>query len=148
VKIRPLVMDEAAQAEIKRVRDYAENHPFSVSRMKLLQEGEIDPPGDDPNYVANIQFGYRCVFTLDQAPLKVDKHATTWLRHLSISVNELDKCPHMVAVNMLMKEFGYRQEICDMSGNPKNAKLAIWIENENDPTMPKAINVVEEYEEI
>lgn len=52
------------------------------------------------------------------------------------------KWPNEHAVDSLMKEFGFRQKVTD-----KNAKLIVWLENENDFTKPQAVNVAERYDE-
>lgn len=146
MKIRLLVLDEKSRIEIKRVRDYAENHPYTISQIRAIQNGVGIIPGNNPNHVCTIPHGYYCAFTLDQAPLK-DGSGITWLRHLSVSVGDGNSCPNPVAVNELMKEFGFRQQVCDFAGKfLKEAKLALWIENEHEPDMPKSINVIESYE--
>lgn len=141
MKIRPLVIDEDAKTLIKKVKAYAENNPYTLSRIKLIAEGKMPPPGDDPNYRCNIQFGYRCVYTLDQGTNR-DNGEPIWVRHLSVAVEESKKWPNEHAVDSLMKEFGFRQKVTD-----KNAKLIVWLENENDFTKPQAVNVAERYDE-
>lgn len=138
MKIRPLVMDANAQAVIKKVMDYAENNPFTKSKLLLIAEGKA--PGDDPNYRCNLNFGYNCVFTLDQATDK-DTQEPIWVRHLSVSVDESNKWPNEQAVSFLMKEFGFRQQL------GPDSKLVVWLENEHDPEKPQAVNVVEKYDE-
>jgi hypothetical protein len=113
--------------------------------LKQIQEGVGVTPGDDPGHTCIIPFEYRCVFTLDQAQ-KRDGSGIIWLRHLSVSVGK-DKWPNQVAVSQLMEEFGFRQKLCDMTGKPLNSKVAVWLENEHDDDMPKAINVVEAYDD-
>lgn len=140
MKIRPLVMDANAQAVIKKVRDYAENNPFTKSKLLLIGEGKAPPPGDDPNYRCNLNFGYSCVFTLDQATDR-DTQEPIWVRHLSVSVDESNKWPNEQAVSFLMKEFGFRQQL------GPDSKLVVWLENEHDPEKPQAVNVVEKYDE-
>jgi hypothetical protein len=144
MRIRPLIMDEDARSEIKRVRDFAEHHPLTASKAKAIMAGTEPPPGDDPRHACNIQVGYRCVYTLDLSQRKDDARTVVWLRHLSISVhdpNDRGAIPHPAAMNLLMEEFGFRQRI----GQPE-AVMSTWLENENDPTMPLAVNVVEEFE--
>ena len=140
MKIRPLMMDEDAQIAIKKVRNYAENNPYTISKLKLVGEGKEPPPGDNPNYRCLLKFGYICVFTLDQAT-KVDTEEVVWVRHLSVAVAESNKWPNEHAVNFLMKEFGFRQQL------GPNSELVVWLENENDPTKPQAVNIVETYDE-
>lgn len=141
MKIRPLVIDEDAKTSIKKVKAYAENNPYTVSRLKLIGEGKMQPPGDDPNYGCNINFGYKCVYTLDQGTDR-DNGEPIWVRHLSVSVEETNKWPNEHAVDLLMKEFGFRQTVTD-----KNAKLIVWLENKDDFTKPQAVNVAERYDE-
>lgn len=87
--MRPLVIDDAARAQIARVLAYAEDNPYVPA----------DPtPSDNPNYVAHLGT-YRCVFTFTNMP-------EACYRHLSVSVPGA-KYPNPAAVFMIAHEFGF-----------------------------------------
>jgi len=145
VKSLPLILNEDTRNEIRRVRSYAENHPHTFSQLKKIQEGIGEIPGDNPNHTCIVPSGYRCVFKIDQA-VKKDGSDAIWLRHLSVSVGK-DVWPNQIAVNELMEEFGFRQKLCDMNGKPLNSKIMVWLENEDDPNLFNAVNILETYDE-
>jgi hypothetical protein len=89
------VLDEFAQAGIKRVLRHA-MAPQHWYRPK--KDARI--PGDDPQFVAHIRDGYRCVFTITQTE-------GTIFRHLTISVPSEDKYPNIVAAFLIAQEFGF-----------------------------------------
>ena len=89
MKLRPLIIDDAAKATAARVLAYAENHPYRSGQPT---------PGDNPNFVA--EFGtYRAVFTFTHADGLI-------YRHLSISVPGT-KFPNPAAAFMIATLFGF-----------------------------------------
>ena len=100
--MRVLIVDDFAKAAVQRVTDFAtlpENW-YRPGRDNLI-------PGDDPRFVAHIQQGYRCVFTITKAP---DGFV---FRHLSISVevdsesNNKNLYPNVAAACALAELFGF-----------------------------------------
>lgn len=92
--MRPLVIDDAARAEVKRVTDFAaspENFFDITKREKII-------PGDHPEYVAHLNT-FRCVFT-------VTKNLEGIYRHLSISVPG-GKYPNVFAAYTIAELFGF-----------------------------------------
>ena len=152
-KMRPLINDEQTKARIAEIINHAENYPLTLSRSQKIMDGELPPPGDDPNHSCIVCYygpgtGYRCVYTVDQATDRRPENfgETIWMRHLSISVDG-GNCPNLHAVNFLMDEFGFEGKVIDSNGEPdKESKILVWVENENDDTIPTAINVMERYE--
>jgi hypothetical protein len=71
MKMRPLIIDDNAKAEVARVRAHAEANPY-----RPVASGNV--PGDDRRFVAHLG-SYRCVFTYTHSDGGV------W-RHLSVSV--------------------------------------------------------------
>jgi hypothetical protein len=107
MKLRPLVIDDIAKAKIKAVVDMAEVHRLSVKDIFDIMGGRRNPPGDDPGFVCVLDFGYRCVYTIEQ------QAAHGWCRHLSVSVMG-GPAPNPAAVFMLMGEFGFVGGFDDM----------------------------------
>lgn len=116
----PLMLDPEVQSRIIEVINYAENNPYTPSKV----EREISP-GDDPEHTCYIPEGYRCVFTID--------FNGAWFRHISISVNQ--ELPPVSAAVQLMKEFGFKKELTECK---------FWVENLGHCL---AINIMEPYDD-
>jgi hypothetical protein len=127
-KNRVLFLGEKEKEAIARLIDFAEKNRLSLEYMKSLMAGDRIPPGDNPDYACHITDGYRIVYTIEQHPL-------FFCRHISISVDDPEKLPSPPAVELIMKEFGFRGGI--------NECLNVWIEE-----IPgvKAINALQKYE--
>jgi hypothetical protein len=130
MKNRPLIIDDFQRKLIKRCVEHAEKNMVTTRQLLRTLSGAIPPVGDDPKFVVEIPFGYRCVFSIEeQTPGR--------MRHLSVSVPVPDHCPNGHAVEALMAEFGFR-------GGIKDA-YCVWLENAPDATH-KAVNVLQLYE--
>jgi hypothetical protein len=90
MKMRPLIIDDHALAEVARVVTHAEAHHYRAGQPA---------PGDNPNFVADLST-YRCVFTFTESDQLL------W-RHLSISVFPSDKYPNPAAAFMIADLFGF-----------------------------------------
>jgi len=103
--MRPLVIDKEAKANIAKVIQHAENNKyprsFMIARMK---SGEI--PGDLGPFTCHIQFGFRCVYTVEEQPFG-------WCHHLSVSIDAPGKVPNVQAIEFLMKEFGISRPLSE-----------------------------------
>lgn len=129
--MRALVIDEAAKVEITRVVKHASD--FKINSQKL-KNPEFQPIGDDPDFCCHLNDGYRVVFSIEQLD-------GLWYRHLSVSVNSRTMLPSQAAVEMIMKEFGFR----DVNG--KSDVLScdnVWIE---DKIVPMAVNLLQQIEQ-
>jgi hypothetical protein len=87
--MRALIMDDAAKAEVARVKAHAEAHHYYPGRAT---------PGDDPKFVARLS-SYRAVFTYTHADGMV-------YRDLSVSVPS-KKLPNPAAVFAIAGMFGF-----------------------------------------
>lgn len=149
-KMRPLVIDDNARKQIKQVVYYAENNPLTLSYMEGVMEGRNPPPGDNPQYRCLLSYlgktgtGYSCCYTIDQATHRITKEIQ-WVRHLSVAVDG-DGSPQPIAVDMLMREFGFHGRMCNDDGSLAKSDIVVYIEGEDDPDSSKAINVLELYE--
>jgi hypothetical protein len=97
--MRPLLIDDAARAEVARVVAYAMDHPYFPNRPIDIASGASLIPGDDPGHVANLST-YRCVFTFTHLNDRVH-------RHLTISVPRPGMYPNMIAAFMIAELFGF-----------------------------------------
>lgn len=99
MKIRWLIIDNRARAEIQRVITYAQAHPLSIHDVfGMLRH----PPGKDPDRGCVIPIGYSCVFTIEQQPGGL-------ARHLAVAVLGPGRAPNENAVELLMHEFGFQR---------------------------------------
>jgi hypothetical protein len=116
--MRLLLIGLEEKNEINKVIDFAKKHPITQQQLTTTIVGDI------PDYVCSITEGFRIVFSFEHQPVG-------WCRHISISVSDPNKLPSILAVEMIIKEFGFSDNISDQEN--------VWIENE---ILPNAINVV------
>jgi hypothetical protein len=90
--MRALIIGPDEKAAIRKVVAYA------MEPDHFFRDGG-SPPGSDPNFVAHIPDGFRCVFTFT-------RHQGKLFRHLTVSVNG-PLLPSPEAGVMLAKEFGF-----------------------------------------
>lgn len=93
--MRILVMDDAARLKVKTVLDHA-----LVFEHWYRPHKDAQIAGNDPRFVAHLDDGFRCVFTIT-----VDLKGDPW-RRLSISVPG-EKYPSPTAVCAIAAMFGF-----------------------------------------
>lgn len=100
--MRPLVLNDAAQSELARIRTFAEENPIPRATLKAMMMGDHPPPGDYEKWTTELPFGWRIVFTIEDQPMGL-------VRHLSVSVEarHQGKCPNHAGVAMLARELGF-----------------------------------------
>lgn len=142
--MRPLIIDDTARAEIARVVAHAQAHPLTRRQLADVVELQRAPIGDDPAHVAMIQFGFRCVFSIEDQP-------RGRMRHLSVSVPEAGRLPTPAAILMLADAFGFAEcaqlaRMLGLSGHaptdsraPVILSLGVYVYVED----ARAINVLE-----
>jgi hypothetical protein len=101
-----LLIDNEVKADLNRLVEYAETHPFSIDDLLDIQNGVLPPPGDNPERVCLIPFDYRIVYSIEQQ-LKGD------VRHLSMSVSGENKLPSIQAVETIMGFVGFKNGLQD-----------------------------------
>jgi hypothetical protein len=97
--MRALVMDQEAEAEVRRVLAFAEK----PENYYIVGPGGFSfqrPPGDDPRHVAHLRVGFRAAFSITRSP------DGNLFRHLSISVDS-KKLPNPFAACHIAKMFGF-----------------------------------------
>lgn len=101
-RLRVLAIGPEERKRIQALRVYAEKHFYTMKMLEEVRDGKLSPPGDDPNFVIELSFGYRIVYTIESQILGM-------CRHISISVDTPGKVPSPMAVQMIIEEFGFRQ---------------------------------------
>jgi len=132
MKLRPLVLDEAADELIGLLKKHAEENPFDTNEIMGIMCGDAPAAGDRNGFSCDFHRGYRAVFTYE-------RHPGGWSRHISVSVDTPGKMPNSTAVDVIMEKFGFKHKIGDGPAI-EDGKLAIYQEDDNDPP---AINVIE-----
>lgn len=107
MKMRPLILNEQSLAKIQALIQYAEANRFPFRKIVRIVEGVDPPPGDDPQFVCVVPWGFRCAFTIEE------HRNEKWFRHLSVSIDTPGKYPNDAAVESLMGEFGMKPSLRD-----------------------------------
>lgn len=106
MNVRPLILDEATREIFRRMIAAAEKNRVNLGQLEafVAGKGTVKPLGDLlQDQVCTLHFGYKIVFTIEEQKIG-------WSRHLSCSVTQ-DKpgvWPNPMAVEMIMKEFGFK----------------------------------------
>ena len=82
--MRLMQINKETEEDIAKVLKYADEHRFTVAKMKLLVSGDIESPGDNPDYMLHINDGFRVVYSLEEQPMG-------WCHHISVSVDKKKK---------------------------------------------------------
>lgn len=122
--MRSLIIDEKAKEDIAVVCAYADLNriDFKELQARCATPDEYPPIGDDQNHCCHVFQGFKCVFSIEEQEFG-------WTRHLSVSVDAIDKMPHVQAVKMLMVEFGINKPLEECN---------FYIED----TTPKSVNII------
>ena len=129
--MRPLVIGKDEREAIAKVVAHAKANVITRRDVLAAMEGVGEAPGDREGFSCEIPMGFRAVFSVEDQP-------SGMVRHLSVSVDQKDKCPNPHAVQLLAVEFGFDGEIMDGSA-------MVWTE-EIGPGRT-AINVAQRIEE-
>jgi len=103
--MRILQIGPETKEDIEKLLKFADENRYSTAMLKLIEDGSLDPPGDNPDYMLYIHDGYRVVYTVEMHPHKEEGKEGIWLRHISISVDKKGKYPQPVAVQMILRAF-------------------------------------------
>src|SRR5262245_37506268 len=77
-----LILSAEVQADIERVRDYAETHVWTSREILEVIQGKRRHAGEDPHHCLTIPLNFRVVYTIEDQPEPVGR-----THHFSISVN-------------------------------------------------------------
>jgi anti-sigma regulatory factor (Ser/Thr protein kinase) len=100
----PLLIDDTAREQIKALKEYAEKNQYTMDDLLDIKNGAQEAPGNNAFYSCALPVGYKVVYTIEQ-------QVPGTLRHMSISVN--GKVPPIEAVQMIMAEFSFENELKD-----------------------------------
>lgn len=91
---------------------------FAVRPENRRTVKNLFSPGDNPNYMIDIPFGFKSVFSVDE----VD--GGKWIKHLSVSVSATHgkTSPNEPAMRMIAKAFGFSEKASygTMPSDPPN----------------------------
>lgn len=102
--MRALILNDTAKSALKNLREFAEKNPIDKKEMVLIMNGKLAPVGDREGYSCQIPVGFRVVYSIEQHPKQLFKHA-------SFSINTVGKMPNPVAVQELMTELGFKRPL-------------------------------------
>jgi hypothetical protein len=129
--MRVLVIDEAAKARAKALREYAFAHRENLSSlMQRMGESTSPAPGDNPNFVLELFDSYHAVLTVEQQPDPVG-----WCYHFSVSVTQPHAVPDQRAVDMILEALGIKtRSLMAIKCEFDNDVVELWLPlNEDDP---------------
>lgn len=106
MKVRPFLLTKEYIEDLKILRDYAQQHPYTMDDLLDLLHNNGLIAGDDPNLRCLIPFGYCIVFAIEH---QLDGPT----RHLSISVHEDDCLPSISVVQTVMRLLGFKNPITE-----------------------------------
>lgn len=131
--MRPLIIDDQTKEKLAAIKAYAEAHVYEMLDLVKVTNEVTLPPGDNPAHVANIEIGYRVVFSIE------NQTRAGKVRHLSVSVNHPGNLPNLYACAEFMRHLGFENELLDSRGgiNP-----ALTVRLEETPT-GQAVNILE-----
>ena len=129
----PFILDPEGIAELHRIRDYAYSHPADFYTLKKMMEGMIPVPGDNDNFLCLLPPKKDWPYPKFKVVYSIEEQPVGKLRHLSVSIVESARMPSPHAVDMIMKELGFKHEMM---------KCKVWIEE----SPVKAVNVLDWYE--
>lgn len=123
--MRPLIFDNEVLYKINLLKSYAEEHKISVDDLLDTINKQMKPVGDYKGYTITIPTGYRIVYSIEEQTIGD-------VKHLSVSVDEDGVLPNPTAVEMIMKEFGFKESL-------DNCKVFLEQISKNR----KAVNILE-----
>jgi hypothetical protein len=102
---RPLVVGPKEVAAIQQLIKKAGEHRVPLEDMQRralrLRRGDKLPKSYNMPFTIEIPFGFTVTYTVEEQP-------QGWTRHLSVAADRVGRAPTPEAVDMLMREFGFR----------------------------------------
>lgn len=102
--MRPFVIDDNVREQIASLVEYAERNPFTMDNILDIYNGEMNPAGDQEQFVRHLPFGFRVAYS-------IDVYGEDKLRHLSMSVDTPGKMPHPITVEEMIKLIGFENDL-------------------------------------
>jgi hypothetical protein len=123
------LIDDEVRVQAEALICTAKENPYPFDRLQKIEAGLEKPPGD--HYRIIIPLGYRVVYSIEQHPTR--DGSFQWVQHLSVSVSTTTWPNLEYAVPMILDLFGIPSAL---------EQCIVYLEGEDDPTLPNAINVV------
>lgn len=102
--MRPFIINEEITSKLKALAEHAEKNPFSLDDLLDIINGQAKMAGDYDEFTANLPFGYRLVYS-------VEEHPNGNFRHLSMSVDTDGKLPNDIIVRECMSMLGFKNQL-------------------------------------
>lgn len=98
------VIDYDLEGEIKKLVDFAEEHPFTMDDMLDVVNGDVLVAGDREGHYLNTPFGIRIVYSIEM-------QNAGKARHLSVSIDKDCSFPPPPVTREIMKLIGFENEL-------------------------------------
>jgi hypothetical protein len=121
-----LILDDKSRNNLKDLKDYAEENPIDLERMKKIVALESPPIGDDEAHVVHLPLSIRVVYSLEQ-------HINALCKHLSVSSVRQEEPPGPDLVQMIANELDF--------GDIRKESVAYF----EDFGTGKAVNIIKKY---
>jgi hypothetical protein len=108
----PLVIDDKVIAELKQ---YAEDNPLPIAESTKIMKGEAPPPGDRDDYRVFLPPCWKLVYSVSEYPNN-KKSGTTWVRHMSMSLDRPGRMPNPAVIQILSEQLGFPSlDLCQVT---------------------------------
>jgi hypothetical protein len=100
-KVQPLMIGHPA---FDRLITHAEENKIDIHALMRILKGQDKPMGDRHGFWADVPYGYRICFNIEQQP-------GGWARHVSVSLPRVAKegrYPGTEAMKMIIHRLGYK----------------------------------------
>lgn len=109
--MRPLIIDELAREKIRKLILNAEQNVIKIDETLDIFNLQAPIVGDRKGFSCTLPIGYRVVYSIEEHPN--NKREIKKVRHISISIDSPGKLPNPAAVETLIKEIGFKNEMHD-----------------------------------
>jgi len=106
MKNRPLIITPEIKEELLSLKEYAEKNTYSMDDLLDMYNKQKPVAGDVKEHVRYIPVGFRIVFS-------TENQIKGFIKHLSVSIDEDNVLPGIPAVQLIMKELGFENELED-----------------------------------
>jgi hypothetical protein len=101
----PYIIGPEQEAELERIKNYAEANPTPLEVMRALSAGEPAPGGKNQETTISIPAAFTVTYTTEVQPGPVV------CRHLSVAIHVHGRSPHPVVVEDLMRRLGFQLQL-------------------------------------
>ena len=101
----PLILDKNVKAKIQRIKEYARENFTPLEVMESLAESAPAPGGLNKDFTMFVPMGYTVTYTEEEQPGKI------MCRHLSMSIHHKGSVPNPLAIQMMLEEFGFVNDL-------------------------------------